>query len=130
MDPLLLALLGILTVAAAILLLRLDAFLALILAALLVGALTPRATMITVVGMVSGLATPETLGFAPVYRACAIGFGSKLFSWMNDSGFWVVSRMSGMTMSETLRNFSGQMVVMGVAGLLVTMVAAALFPLR
>lgn len=85
--------------------------------------------MVTVVGMVSGLASPETLGFAPVYLAAAIGFGSKLFSWMNDSGFWVVSRMSGMTAPETLRDFSGQLTVMGVAGLLVTMLAAALFPL-
>lgn len=85
--------------------------------------------MVTVVGMVSGIASPETLGFAPVYLAAAIGFGSKLFSWMNDSGFWVVSRMSGMTAPETLRDFSGQLTVMGVAGLLVTMLAAALVPL-
>ncbi len=85
--------------------------------------------MITVVGMVSGLATPEALGFAPVYLAAAIGFGSKPFSWMNDSGFWVVSRMSGMTATETLRNFSLQITVMGVAGLIATMAAAAWIPL-
>jgi GntP family gluconate:H+ symporter len=85
--------------------------------------------MVTVVGMVAGLASPATLGFAPVYLAAAIGFGSKPFSWMNDSGFWVVSRMSGMTPAETLRNFSTQLTVMGVAGLLVTMLAASLFPL-
>jgi GntP family gluconate:H+ symporter len=85
--------------------------------------------MVTVVGMVGGLASPATLGFAPVYLAAAIGFGSKPFSWMNDSGFWVVSRMSGMTPAETLRNFSTQLTVMGVAGLLVTMLAASLFPL-
>lgn len=85
--------------------------------------------MVTVVGMVSGLAADGTLGFAPVYLAAAIGFGSKLFSWMNDSGFWVVSRMSGMTAPETLRGFSGQLTVMGVAGLLATMLAAAVFPL-
>ncbi len=85
--------------------------------------------MVTVVGMVSGLATPAILGFAPVYLAAAIGFGSKPFSWMNDSGFWVVSRMSGMTPAETLRNFSLQITVMGVAGLLATMLAAAFVPL-
>lgn len=85
--------------------------------------------MITVVGMVSGVATPAALGFAPVYVAAAIGFGSKPFSWMNDSGFWVVSRMSGMTTAETLRNFSLQITVMGIAGILATMLAATLFPL-
>jgi gluconate:H+ symporter, GntP family len=85
--------------------------------------------MITVVGMVSSLATPEALGFAPVYLAAAIGFGSKPFSWMNDSGFWVVSRLSGMTPGETLRNFSTQITFMGVVGILATMLAARLFPL-
>lgn len=85
--------------------------------------------MVTVVGMVGSLARPETLGFAPVYLAAAIGFGSKPFSWMNDSGFWIVSRMSGMTAAETLRNFSLQITVMGVAGLLATMLAAMFVPL-
>lgn len=84
--------------------------------------------MIAVVGMVGSLASAETLGFDPVYLAAAIGFGSKPFSWMNDSGFWVVCRMSGMTTTETLRNFSGQIAVMGVVGLIVTMIAAAFFP--
>jgi gluconate:H+ symporter, GntP family len=85
--------------------------------------------MITVVGMVGGLAAPETLGCAPVYLAAAIGFGSKPFAWMNDSGFWVVSRMSGMTTAETLRNFSTMISLMGLTGILTTMAAAALFPL-
>lgn len=85
--------------------------------------------MVTVVGMVGGFATPAVLGFAPVYLAAAIGFGSKPFSWMNDSGFWVVSRMSGMTPVETLRNFSLQITVMGVAGVLAAMLAASWFPL-
>lgn len=85
--------------------------------------------MITVVGMVGDIATPAVLGFAPVYLAAAIGFGSKPFSWMNDSGFWVVSRMSGMTVPETLRNFSIQLAVMGIAGLIATMLAASWVPL-
>src|SRR5690606_19423698 len=29
------------------------------------------------------------LPFHPVYIACAIGAGSLVGSWMNDSGFWV-----------------------------------------
>jgi len=85
--------------------------------------------MFTAVAMFVGLADPATLGFHPVYLACVIGFGSKLFSWMNDSGFWVVGRMSGMTAEETLRSFSLQLVVMGVVGLAFTMLAARIFPL-
>jgi GntP family gluconate:H+ symporter len=86
-------------------------------------------SMFTAVAMFAGAADPATLGFHPVYLACVIGFGSKVFSWMNDSGFWVVGKMSGMTPGETLRSFSLQLVVMAAAGLASTMLAARLFPL-
>jgi len=85
--------------------------------------------MMTAVPMFVGIADPAHLGFHPVYLACVIGFGSKVFSWMNDSGFWVVGRMSGMTPPETIRSFSFLLVVMAAAGLPLTMLAARLFPL-
>jgi GntP family gluconate:H+ symporter len=85
--------------------------------------------MLTVVGMLKGAADPAVLGFHPLYLALAIGFGSKLFSWMNDSGFWIVTRMSGMTTAQTLRCFSTQMAIMGLAGLGLTVLAARLVPL-
>lgn len=85
--------------------------------------------MITATGMVAGLANAETLGFHPLYVALAIGCGSKPFPWMNDSGFWVMTRMSGMTVGESLRVFSGLLTVLGVAGLLLVMLAARWFPL-
>ncbi len=58
--------------------------------------------MITSVGILAPMAAPETLGFHPIYLAMVIGFGSKPFPWMNDSGFWIISKMSGMTEGETL----------------------------
>jgi GntP family gluconate:H+ symporter len=85
--------------------------------------------MFTAVAMFVGLADPATLGFHPVYLGCVIGFGSKVFSWMNDSGFWVVGKMSGMTPGETVRAFSLQLSVMAAVGLPLTMLAARLFPL-
>ena len=39
----------------------------------------------------------------PLYLALAIGCGSKPGPWMNDSGFWVVSKTTGMTEVESLR---------------------------
>jgi GntP family gluconate:H+ symporter len=36
------------------------------------------------------------IGFHPVYVACAIGFGSQCGNWMNDSGFGIFARMSGL----------------------------------
>src|SRR5690606_18590918 len=45
--------------------------------------------MITAAGMLTSLADPQILGFHQVYLATAIGGGSLVGSWMNDSGFWV-----------------------------------------
>jgi len=85
--------------------------------------------MITAAGAFAGVAHAEMLGFNPVYLALAIGCGSKPIWWMNDSGFWVVSQMSGMTEAEGLKTLTPLLVIMGVVGLLCTMALAALFPL-
>ena len=85
--------------------------------------------MITAVGILGGFATMGELAFHPVYLALVIGCGSKPFPWMNDSGFWVVCTMSGMTETETLKTFSTVLSVMGLVGLVVIMILAKLFPL-
>jgi gluconate:H+ symporter, GntP family len=85
--------------------------------------------MITAVGMLTALNSPGALSFNPVYIAIVIGCGSKLFPWMNDSGFWIACKMSGFTEGETIRNFSVLLSVMGITGLFVTMILAKLFPL-
>jgi GntP family gluconate:H+ symporter len=66
----------------------------------------------------------------PVYFAIAIGCGSKPFPWMNDAGFWIISRLSGMRESLTLRTISPMMSIQGVAGLILTMLSAWLWPMR
>ena len=53
--------------------------------------------MITAVGVLSFLGDAQSLPFHPVYLALAIGCGSKPIAWMNDSGFWVICQMSGMS---------------------------------
>jgi GntP family gluconate:H+ symporter len=65
----------------------------------------------------------------PVYFALAIGCGSKPFSWMNDAGFWIISRLSGLREDQTLRTVSPMMALQGVAGLVLTMIAAWLWPM-
>ncbi|MCZ6708776.1 MAG: SLC13 family permease [Gammaproteobacteria bacterium] len=85
--------------------------------------------MITAVGIVSPLATGMSLPYHPVYLALAIGCGSKPLPWMNDSGFWVVGKMSGMTELETLKTHSVTITIMGIVGFLVTLVGAIWLPL-
>ncbi|HUG92645.1 MAG TPA: SLC13 family permease [Planctomycetaceae bacterium] len=83
--------------------------------------------MITAVGILGGLA--GQLSFHPVYLALAIGCGSKPIAWMNDSGFWVITKMSGMTEVEGLKYVTPMTALMGVAGLGAVMIGVKLFPL-
>ena len=71
----------------------------------------------------------EGLPFHPVYLACMIGSGSKLGSWMNDSGFWVYAKMSGLTETETLQTWSSLLTVMGCSGAVIVVTLSTLFPL-
>ncbi len=84
--------------------------------------------MITAAGILQGIGESQALPFHPVYLAVAIGVGSKPISWMNDSGFWVMTRMSGMTDAEGLRVVSPMLTAMGFCGLAITMLLATVFP--
>ena len=85
--------------------------------------------MITGVGIVAPLLETMTLSFNPVYLALAIGCGSKPGPWMNDSGFWIVSRMAKFTETETLKTFSVLLTLMGVTGFVVCWICSKAFPL-
>lgn len=86
--------------------------------------------MITAAGVVAPVAAAGQLPYHPVYLAIAIGCGSKPVPWMNDSGFWIIGRMSGMTETETLRSASVMMSLMGIIGFLAVLTGAWLMPLR
>lgn len=86
--------------------------------------------MMTAVGILGGLAQSGSLPFHPLYLALAIGCGSKPIAWMNDSGFWVITRMSGMTEGEGLKYITPMTALMGVVGLVVTIIGATLFPMN
>lgn len=84
--------------------------------------------MITAAGLMQDFATSGNLPFHPVYLAMAIGAGSKPIAWMTDSGFWVICKMSGMTEAEGLKTVSPMSTAMGLSALLITLLAATLFP--
>ncbi len=69
------------------------------------------------------------LGYHPVYLAAAIGFGAQCGNWMNDSGFWLFAKMSGLTEIETLKTWTVTVSAMAVIGLLFTTLFALLLPL-
>ncbi|QDT11690.1 GntP family permease [Planctomycetes bacterium K23_9] len=84
--------------------------------------------MITSAGVLIGLADAQGLPFHRVYLCMAIGAGSKPISWMTDSGFWIMTRMSGMTETEGLKTIPLMSTVMGIAALIFTMIFATLVP--
>jgi GntP family gluconate:H+ symporter len=84
--------------------------------------------MVTAVGVMNGFSSGAGFGFHPVYLAIVIGCGSKIFPWMNDSAFWVITKMAGMEEKETIRFFSYLLSVMGIAGLVIVMILAYFFP--
>lgn len=85
--------------------------------------------MLTTSSIMAPMVAGGNLGCHPVYLFTAIGFGAMFCSWMNDSGFWVVSRLSGMTEKETLRTWSVQLTADSVIGLVVTFVLSKVLPL-
>jgi gluconate:H+ symporter, GntP family len=85
--------------------------------------------MITAAGVMAPIVLSGSLPFHPVYVAVAIGCGSKMGMWMNDSGFWVISRMSGMAEMQTLRTASVMVAIEGTVGLLTTLGLAILWPM-
>ena len=87
-------------------------------------------TMITVSSIMAPLIIASPPPFHSVYVACAIGSGSLVGSWMNDSGFWVYKQMSGFTEMEALKTWTPLLAVMGVAGYIFTQVLAIVLPLQ
>lgn len=91
-----------------------------------VAIITASTIMWGVIGNDDG--TLKDLPFHPLYIYLAIGFGSKPFSWMNDSGFWIVSKMSGFTEKETLKTWTVLLAVLGVIGLVQILIVSQIFP--
>ncbi|MDX1530007.1 MAG: hypothetical protein R3362_00640, partial [Rhodothermales bacterium] len=86
--------------------------------------------MITAAGIVGGLVTGAgPLAFHPVYLATAIASGSLVGSWMNDSGFWLYTRMGGLTEVEALKSWTPLLALLGVTGMGTTLVLALVLPL-
>ena len=91
--------------------------------------------VITAAGIMAGVLTGLDeagieLPYHKIYIFAAISFGAKVISWMNDSGYWVVCKMSGFTEKETLKTWTAQLAAMGVFGLVEVLVLIHIFPLN
>ncbi len=73
-----------------------------------------------------GDAKPE---YNMVYVAAAVGSGSLLGSWMNDSGFWVFTKMGGLTEGESLRSWTPLLAVLALVSLGTTIALSQVLPM-
>jgi GntP family gluconate:H+ symporter len=68
------------------------------------------------------------LPYDPVYIFLSIGFGAMTLSWMNDSGFWVVCKLSGFTEQETLKTWTVLATTNSLVGLGTCLIMARVLP--
>lgn len=86
--------------------------------------------MIVTSGMLVAMVDPQGLSFHAVYLALAVGAGSLVGTWMNDSGFWIFAKMGGLSEIQTLRSWTPVVGLVGTVAFLTTVVLAWLLPLK
>lgn len=87
------------------------------------------AAMIITSSMMPGMLAGVDLPFDRVYLATAIGAGSLMGSWMNDSGFWIFAKMGGLTETEALKTWTPLLVVLGGVSFAATLILSQIMPL-
>jgi len=50
-------------------------------------------------------------------------------SWMNDSGFWIFVKMTGLTEAEGLKSWTPLLAIVGLAGVIVSFLLALILPM-
>jgi GntP family gluconate:H+ symporter len=85
-------------------------------------------SMITSAGIMFSLIGAGTLPYHPVYIFLAIGFGAMFITWMNDSGFWVICKLSGFTEKQTLQTWTVVLGLIGVLGLIEILILSRILP--
>ena len=85
--------------------------------------------MITTAGMLAALVQDAQLPFNLVYVGTAISAGSLVGTWMNDSGFWVFSKMGGVPEKQTLLTWTPVAALVGMTAMVMTVILSLLLPL-
>lgn len=84
-------------------------------------------SMLTAAAMMAPLV--DALAVHPVYMMMAVGCGGVIFPWYNDTGFWVVSEIGGLSQVETIKTFSIICTILSVVGMTVTLLLSTLLPM-
>ncbi|QLK27780.2 GntP family permease [Natrinema zhouii] len=83
--------------------------------------------IVTTAGIMGPLASGLDVNVA--YLVMSIGAGASFCSWYNDSGFWIVKEVGGLTQAETLKTWTVATILIGLVGLLSTLAFSTVLPL-
>lgn len=86
--------------------------------------------ILTASAMIAAMIPEGSLGFHPVYLALGISSASLIGTWMNDSGFWIIAKMGGLSEGETLKSWTVLSASVGLTGVVVVIVLSQLLPMR
>lgn len=86
--------------------------------------------MIVGAGMMSAIIGQEHPDYHMVYVATAVGTGSLMGSWMNDSGFWIFTKMGALTEDESLKSWTPLLMIMSIVGLAITIGLSSAMPMK
>ncbi|RKD97683.1 GntP family permease [Halopiger aswanensis] len=84
------------------------------------------AAMLTAAGIMAPLT--GQLSVSTAYLVMVIGAGGNICSWYNDSGFWLVKEIGGLTQEETLKTWTVLTTIISVSGLITTLVVSSIIP--
>ena len=79
--------------------------------------------------MMAAIIAKIDLPYHPVYLATSIGAGSLFGSWMNDSGFWIFTRMGNLTESQGLKSWTPCLATVGLVAFLMSLLLANVMPM-
>lgn len=85
------------------------------------------AAMLTAAGIMAPLAGQLDVNAA--YLVMVIGAGGNIGSWYNDSGFWLVKEIGGLTQAETLKTWTALTTIISVTGLVSVLILSSVLPL-
>lgn len=79
----------------------------------------------------AGIMAPQVpdLAVHPVYLALIIGAGGNICSWYNDSGFWLIKEIGGLTQMETVKIWTALTTIISVTAFVIIVVTASIVPL-
>ncbi|NMM50662.1 GntP family permease [Marinigracilibium pacificum] len=83
--------------------------------------------MITAAGLVSPLIMDDTSSFSLACLVIAIAAGGTFMSHVNDSGFWMVKELLGITEKQTFKTWTIMTGIIAVSGFIMVMLIHSLF---